>query len=217
MAGFVWWRRRAGRSLQPRYRSLSTLPACCAPMPSRSQPAGGPSGGTDSAGWLRAVVEGGGRSYAQEAVVIDYPHIEPIALRELREDGTAARRCRGRRRPEGRVRDGLGRPGARGDPPARAARRDDRAWRPGVERARALRCHRPRGPRLRGSARPRGGQHDAAGLGAGRRGSDRPVQQVRAPRGWLRAVRRRHGPAARQGHGRGVGGHASEPGFSRCS
>jgi hypothetical protein len=40
-------------------------------------PAGGPSGGTHSAGWLRAVVEGGGRSYAQEAVVIDYPHIEP--------------------------------------------------------------------------------------------------------------------------------------------
>ncbi len=40
-------------------------------------PTGAPSGGTDSAAWLRAVVEGGGRSYAQEAVVIDYPHIEP--------------------------------------------------------------------------------------------------------------------------------------------
>jgi len=40
-------------------------------------PTGEPSGRTDSAGWLRAVVEGGGRSYAQEAVVIDYPHIEP--------------------------------------------------------------------------------------------------------------------------------------------
>ena len=40
-------------------------------------PTGAPSSGTNSAGWLHAVVEGGGRSYAQEAVVIDYPHIEP--------------------------------------------------------------------------------------------------------------------------------------------
>jgi LmbE family N-acetylglucosaminyl deacetylase len=40
-------------------------------------PTGEPSGATDSAGWLRAVVEGGGRSFAHEAVVIDYPHIEP--------------------------------------------------------------------------------------------------------------------------------------------
>jgi LmbE family N-acetylglucosaminyl deacetylase len=43
------------------------------------EPSGGtePSGATDGAGWLRAVVEGGGRSFTQEAVVIDYPHIEP--------------------------------------------------------------------------------------------------------------------------------------------
>jgi LmbE family N-acetylglucosaminyl deacetylase len=40
-------------------------------------PTGGPSSGFGSAEWLRAVVDGGGRSYAQEAVVIDYPHIEP--------------------------------------------------------------------------------------------------------------------------------------------
>ncbi len=40
-------------------------------------PTGALSSGTDSAGWLRAVVEGGGRSYAREAIVIDYPHIEP--------------------------------------------------------------------------------------------------------------------------------------------
>ncbi|MEJ2341797.1 MAG: PIG-L family deacetylase [Gemmatimonadales bacterium] len=42
-------------------------------------PEGQPSSETDSAGWLRAVVEAGGRSYAQEAILIDYPHIEPSA------------------------------------------------------------------------------------------------------------------------------------------
>ncbi len=53
-------------------------------------PAGRPSGGADSAGWLRAVVEGDGRSYAQEAVVIDYPHIEPTPY--VRSAKTALRR-----------------------------------------------------------------------------------------------------------------------------